>query len=196
MRRIVLAVMTTVAAVVVLFGYRTSTNTPVSTAHIVVATGSPGTSDAGNGTSTTPAAPRSSSAPSAAGSTPSSTAAGPSSTAAAPSSTAANPDPTPSSSPTTAAARTGTVTGDTAQTRWGPVQVQLTVSGGRITGIALLQLPSSNGRDAEINDAAVPVLEQETLQAQSAQIDGVSGATYTSEGYIASLQSALDQAGL
>jgi len=88
------------------------------------------------------------------------------------------------------------VTGQTEQTRWGPVQVQITVSGGKITEISLLQLPSSNGHDAEINATAVPVLEQETLQAQSAQIDSVSGATYTSQGYISSLQSALDEAGL
>ena len=56
--------------------------------------------------------------------------------------------------------------------------------------------PTENGRDREINQAALPVLVDETISAQSADIDMVSGATYTSEGYLESLQSALDQAGL
>ena len=81
-------------------------------------------------------------------------------------------------------------------TRWGPVQVQITVAGNRITDVTLLQVPDANERDVRINSAAVPVLTQETIEAQSADIDSVSGATYTSEGYTTSLQSALDQAGL
>lgn len=88
------------------------------------------------------------------------------------------------------------VTGDSADTRWGPVQVALTVSGGRITAVDVPVYPSGNGRDLEINSYALPILVQETLDAQSASIDMVSGATVTSEGYRASLQSALDQAGL
>ena len=81
-------------------------------------------------------------------------------------------------------------------TQWGPVQVQLTVAGGKITAADVLQVPSGNQRDEEINSYAVPVLNQEVLAAQNANIDMVSGATVTSDGYIQSLQSALDQAGL
>ena len=100
-----------------------------------------------------------------------------------------------SAAPSTAAT-SSTVTGTVAQTRWGPVQVQLTVAGGRISNVAVLQYPSGNGRDQEINAQALPILIQETLSNQSAQIDMVSGATVTSDGYLTSLQSALDQAGL
>jgi uncharacterized protein with FMN-binding domain len=89
-----------------------------------------------------------------------------------------------------------TVTGDPADTRWGPVQVAITVSGGKIADVQVLQAPDGNRRDIEINDAALPILTQEALSAQSAQIDTVSGATYTSEGYARSLQSAIDRAGL
>ena len=89
-----------------------------------------------------------------------------------------------------------TVTGAVAQTEWGPVQVELVVKGGTITGVNVVQYPSGNSRDAEINNYALPILIRETTQAQSAQIDMVSGATVTSTGYLQSLQSALDQANL
>jgi uncharacterized protein with FMN-binding domain len=89
-----------------------------------------------------------------------------------------------------------TVTGAVASTQWGPVQVQLTLSGGEITKVSVLQYPNGNGKDAEINSYALPILTQETTSAQSASIDMVSGATVTSTGYIQSLQSALDQANL
>lgn len=86
-----------------------------------------------------------------------------------------------------------TVTGDVAATRWGPVQVALVLdTSGRITAVQVLQQPSGNGRDREINSYALPQLVSETLSAQSARIDTVSGATVTSEGYLTSLQSALD----
>jgi uncharacterized protein with FMN-binding domain len=98
--------------------------------------------------------------------------------------------------PSSAAATSSTVTGTVAQTRWGPVQVELTVASGKITNVAVVQYPNGNGRDQEINAQALPILIQETLDAQSAQIDMVSGATVTSDGYLESLQSALDQAGL
>ncbi len=91
---------------------------------------------------------------------------------------------------------TTTFTGDTAQTRWGPVQVEITVAGGKLTAVQVPVYPSGNHRDQEINDYALPVLVQETVDAQSADIDMVSGATVTSQGYLTSLQSALDQAGL
>jgi uncharacterized protein with FMN-binding domain len=76
------------------------------------------------------------------------------------------------------------------------VQVQLTISAGRITDASVVQYPDGNGKDQEINSYALPILTQETVDAQSAGIDMVSGATVTSDGYIESLQSALDQAGL
>jgi uncharacterized protein with FMN-binding domain len=91
--------------------------------------------------------------------------------------------------------KTRTVSGDTVQTRFGPVQIQLTLTDGKITKVTALQLPNDRQRDLEIDNFAVPQLTQETLSAQNAQIDAVSGATYTSQGYIQSLQSALDKAG-
>ncbi|NES29531.1 FMN-binding protein [Micromonospora terminaliae] len=90
----------------------------------------------------------------------------------------------------------GTATGAVAQTRWGPVQVRITVSGGKITDVTAVQVPDGNHRDQEINDYAVPILRQEALAAQSARIDTVSGATVTSDGYRESLQSAIDAAHL
>lgn len=88
----------------------------------------------------------------------------------------------------------GAYTGAAENTRYGPVQVQITVSGGQITDVQVPEYPSSNPRDRQINGRAVPVLVSETTAAQSADIDMVSGATYTSEGYLQSLQSAIDQA--
>ena len=82
------------------------------------------------------------------------------------------------------------------QTRWGPVQVQITTADGQVTAVDVVRYPSGNGKDVEINDYALPILVDETLTAQSADIDMVSGATVTSVGYVDSLQSALDQAGL
>lgn len=89
-----------------------------------------------------------------------------------------------------------TVTGQVAQTVWGPVQVQLSVQGGKVTGVAVPVYPNGTEMDLQINSYALPVLVGETLQAQSARIDMVSGATITSGGYLQSLQSALDKAGL
>jgi uncharacterized protein with FMN-binding domain len=88
------------------------------------------------------------------------------------------------------------VTGATASTRWGPVQVQITVASGKVTAVDVVQYPDGNGKDREINSYAIPTLVQETLSAQSANIDMVSGATVTSDGYLTSLQSALDKAGI
>ena len=94
-----------------------------------------------------------------------------------------------------AASATKTSDGDPIQTQYGIVQVEVTVSGNKIQNVKFLQLTAFDGRSAQINNDAAPMLLQETLDAQSAQIDTVSGATYTSEGYIQSLQSALDRAG-
>ncbi|WP_431219612.1 FMN-binding protein [Leifsonia xyli] len=102
--------------------------------------------------------------------------------------------PTPSASASaSASAATRVITGDAVDTRYGAVQVKVTFSGTTITAVDTVQAPSGNGRDIEINDQALPVLQQEALASQSANIDTVSGATYTSEGYIQSLQSAIDQ---
>ncbi|MGW4696239.1 FMN-binding protein [Kitasatospora cineracea] len=86
-----------------------------------------------------------------------------------------------------------TVTGSAVNTRYGPVQVKVTMAGGRISKIDVVQYPTRDRRDQEINSSAIPQLNQEALAAQSADIDVVSGATYTSDGYTRSLQSALDQ---
>ncbi|MFI7005317.1 FMN-binding protein [Streptomyces sp. NPDC050145] len=104
------------------------------------------------------------------------------------------PSSSSASGGTSPSAGTRTVTGSTVPTRYGPVQVELTLDGSRITSARALQQPDGDGHSREINATAIPVLVQETVTAQSAQVDTVSGATYTSEGYITSLQSALDQA--
>ncbi|HEY2191783.1 MAG TPA: FMN-binding protein [Actinomycetospora sp.] len=118
-------------------------------------------------------------------------------TSAAPSTTSSSGSTTSTSTAKSSTSTyTGTVTGTAADTRWGPVQVKVTLASGKITAVDVVQEPDSNGRDREINADAVPQLVQETLQAQSARIDMVSGATYTSDGYVQSLQSALDQAGV
>lgn len=88
----------------------------------------------------------------------------------------------------------GTYRGKSVDTRYGPVQVEITMSGGHLSGVRVLRSPSENGRDREIASFALPKLTKKALAAGSAKIDAVSGATYTSEGYITSLQSALDGA--
>lgn len=109
--------------------------------------------------------------------------------------------PSPTTDPTSdatdrpaGAGGSGTFTGNVIDTRYGPVQVSVTMSAGRMTAVEVLRLPTENRRDREIASYAVPRLTDEAIGAQSAEIDAVSGATYTSEGYIRSLQSALDEA--
>lgn len=101
--------------------------------------------------------------------------------------------PTVTASPAPTAATT--VTGATVPTRFGDVAVQITVEGGRIIDVQAVALPT-RGRSGEISDYVAPILASEALQAQSANIDIISGATYTSLAYAKSLQSALDQAGI
>ncbi|MEN3298886.1 FMN-binding protein [Pseudonocardia sp.] len=152
MRRLLTWILSTVAVVVLLFGYRTSTGSAVQpTTGAVVA--APGTGTTG-------------------------------SPATAP----------PTTGSTAAAGRT--YTGAAAQTRWGTVQVSITVTDGRITDVTVPQYPSGNDKDQRINARALPILTQDTLTNQNADIDMISGATVTSDGYVQSLQSALDQAGL
>ena len=88
------------------------------------------------------------------------------------------------------------VNGSSVDTQYGPVQVQLTVRAGKVVKAVAIDYPQSGGRDQEINSYAVPILEKETVAAQSAKVDTVSGATFTSAGYQTSLQAALDAAHL
>ncbi|MGR3939019.1 FMN-binding protein [Streptomyces sp. BRA346] len=104
-----------------------------------------------------------------------------------------------STSPSTAHAQggtSGTYTGSVVNTVYGPVQVSVTLSHGKITAVKAVRTPSDRPRSQQIAADAVPQLTREALSAQSAHIDAVSGATYTSEGYTRSLQSALDKAGV
>jgi uncharacterized protein with FMN-binding domain len=108
---------------------------------------------------------------------------------------AAASHPAASTSATAAAgAAARTVTGTVASTEHGPMQVQLTLAGQKITKVTILQRTNDGAESVQIDSFAIPKLTSETLAAQSAQIDAVSGASYTSSGYIKSLQSALDQA--
>ena len=126
-------------------------------------------------------------APSKAGTTPSKTATSPSK--------AATTKPAPTA-PVAPSGITGTFDGNTTSTRWGPVQVRIVVKDGKIVAASALQSPDGDSRSRSISEQAIPYLVQETLAAQSAQISGVSGASYTSNGWFTSLQSALKKAGL
>jgi uncharacterized protein with FMN-binding domain len=99
-----------------------------------------------------------------------------------------------SAASSSSALKDGTYKGETVSTRYGDIQVQVTVSGGKITEATTLQTPSQDGRSIQINQTAVPTLNQEVVSEQSSNISQVSGATFTSEGYVQSLQSALDAA--
>jgi len=88
----------------------------------------------------------------------------------------------------------GTYTGSSVSTRYGNVQVSVTVSGGAITDVTALQLTSAEGRSLQISNQAAPILRSEVIAAQSADVANVSGATFTSDAYLSSVQSALDQA--
>jgi uncharacterized protein with FMN-binding domain len=160
MRKIVIAVMSTISGLVLLFSYHTSTNSEAAT-----------TSDAGTGEGQD----------------------GQSASATPHAGEASSPAPTSSA---TSSSSSGTFTGDAAQTRWGTVQVQITVKDGKVTKADAVEYPNGNPRDQQINAYAIPTLNAEVVQAQSAQIDAVSGATVTSDGYIESLQSAIDAAHL
>ena len=103
--------------------------------------------------------------------------------------------PAPSASPQgSSTLKDGQYNGDDVPNRYGDVQVQVTLSGGNITDVKALQLPFDRQRSAEISQIAGPMLRSEVLQVQSANIDIISGATYTSQSYAQSVQAALDQA--
>jgi FMN-binding domain len=163
MRRVILAIVATAAALVLLLSFKTHTQSAATGGSPAAALGSPtpgaGSAGTGGGTGTGGDA----GATSTAGST--AVPAGPGKT----------------------------VTGKVWPTIYGPVQVRITVAGGRITAASALEYPVNTPRDQQINAFAIPQLNQEAVTAGSAKIDAVSGATYTSGGYIGSLQSALDQ---
>lgn len=219
MRRITFAVASTIAVLVLLFSYRTSTGHSGSataqqvSAARVISGGSTPAPAAGSGSGQGPdpqssradpittvtvtrsdTATSSSSAASqpAAAPPPTSAAAGQNSRSAATSSTTST-----SSAPATsaAAAASQTVDGAAEMTRYGVVQVRVVVTGSTITDVNAVQYPQSEQRDQEINSAAIPELRNEVLAAQSANVQGVSGATFTTDGYLGSLQSALDAIG-
>ncbi|RXZ45719.1 FMN-binding protein [Agromyces binzhouensis] len=103
-------------------------------------------------------------------------------------------DATSSGAATSTGAADGTYTGRSVPTRFGDVQVRVTISGGSITDVTALRLTDSDGRSVQISNRAAPMLRTEVLQAQSASVSMIGGATYTSAAYLQSLQSALDAA--
>ena len=186
MKRIVLWSLSTLTVLVLLLSYHTSTSSrvPLGSESSVVAQG--GTAGAGSGSSGSDGDSSGSSDPGSSGSGSSgSSDSGSSDSGSGSGSSGSGSD-----------SSSKTVDGDTVQTQWGPVQVSVTVAGGKVTDVTVLQQPNGNGRDQQINSYALPILRQEALSAQSANIDMVSGATVTSQGYVSSLQSALDKAGI
>jgi uncharacterized protein with FMN-binding domain len=107
----------------------------------------------------------------------------------------ATPAPTTSTGSGTTSAASATVDGPVVDTRYGAIQVEIVIANGQLQDVVAIQLPTGR-RSGQISTAAAPILREEALQAQSASIDTVSGATYTSDAYAQSLQAALDQAGL
>lgn len=169
-KRAISALLTTVVALALLFGFKTPE------APSLAGSTSPDTAVVGQ---------------------PAATAAAPISGATSgPASATASPVPmaTGSTGTSSAAYVDGTVAGPVVSTRFGDVQVQVTISGGVVSDVAALQLPSGDRRSRQISQAAEPILRDEALTAQTAQIDLVSGATYTSRAYEQSLQAALDKA--
>lgn len=170
MRKIITGLMGTISGVALLFSYHTSTATQAAT---VAARATEDSQSA----ATTPNAAESQG----------------SSSSSSSGSTASEPSPSGQATESTAGV-SGTFTGDAVQTRYGAVQVEITVQDGVITSSAAIQYPNRDRHDQQINSYAVPVLNAEAVDAQSAHIDAVSGATYTSVGYVRSLQSAIDEA--
>ena len=114
------------------------------------------------------------------------------------STTTSEPSAAPSTpaAPTPKAAKDQTVTGATAQTRWGPVQVQITVKDGKIVDAVGVQYPNGDRRSQWISQQAIPWLVEETLSEQIANVQNIGGATYTTMGWRQSLASAMQKAGL
>ncbi|TDX79142.1 uncharacterized protein with FMN-binding domain [Rathayibacter sp. PhB151] len=160
------------------------------------ATGSPLATGTSATTATDPTAPAATT-PTPAGTPAPTTPAAPSTGATTDPSAGASSTATASPSTSTDGTSTdGTWTGSSVATRFGAVQVAITVAGGQITDVTAVHLTDKDGRSVSISDRAAPILRQEVLAAQSANVQAVSGATYTSDGYLTSLQSAIDHAGL
>lgn len=134
----------------------------------------------------------------AAGSTGSAVSSGSSSSGSSSSGSSSSASPTSSSSGTSSSSATTTYTGDAVDVGrgYGTVQVEVSVSGGRLVDVTALAVPQNDPRSASISQQAVPMLISQAVAAQSASIAGVSGATYTSDGFAQSLRSALVKAGL
>lgn len=99
-----------------------------------------------------------------------------------------------SSQTTTGQYKDGTYTGNATDAYYGNIQVQATIQNGKITDVQFLQSPSDRGESIQINAQAMPLLKQEAMQVQNANVDVVSGATDSSQAFVQSLQSALDKA--
>jgi len=169
LRRVILAICATAAALALLLSFKTHTQPGIgSSPAAALGTPAPGTGDTAAAAAPSPGA--SASAVKAKGSTSKGT-------------------PKAGTGSTTAK----TVTGEAWPTIYGPVQVQVTVSGGKVTAVTATEYPKETPRDYQINSYAIPQLNSEATAAGSASIDSVSGATYTSQGYVGSLQSALDK---
>lgn len=188
MKRIALFAMCTLTILVLLFGYHTSTSSKAArgqSSFIATTRGGPASTSPNLSRGSAAAASPSVNMTAASTITWPTTATGPVSNGSSAASAATK---------AATGAATRTITGHVLDTRWGPVQVQLTVVGNRkIISVAVVQYPDGNERDQQINARALPMLVPETITAQSANIDMVSGATVTSDGYLGSLQSALDQ---
>ncbi|TQK43404.1 uncharacterized protein with FMN-binding domain [Streptomyces sp. SLBN-118] len=189
LRRVVLSTVATVSGVVLMLALKPHTAPGTS-----VQAAEPTRSVAPSPSETPTARASATARPSPSASEPASASASKSPQPKAPSATRSTSKPP--SAPTKQTVTTRSVTGSTMQTKYGPVQVRITLSGDRITEASAVQSPSETPRSREISSTAIPALNQRTLSAQSADIDAVSGASYTSEGYIGSLQSALDKAGV
>lgn len=181
MRRVALAIAGTVVGLVVLLTFKSHTGTSAVSA-APAGTASPG------GTAGTSS--RAGTTNGAGGTAPSGAASGTSGGGSFPSGGSASPGTAPGQGD---AASARTITGNVANTIYGPVQIQAAVKAGKIIKVTILQQPSTTAHDLQIGAFAFPQLEAETLSAQSDKIDMVSGATYTSGGYIQSLQSAIDR---
>jgi uncharacterized protein with FMN-binding domain len=107
----------------------------------------------------------------------------------------ATPTPTPQNTSTSPAAtlKDGTFTGNNSANPYGNVQIAIIVSSGKITSVNVISMPNRDSHSSAISNYAKPILVNSTLNRQSASIDTVSGATYTSNSYIQSLQSAIDK---
>jgi uncharacterized protein with FMN-binding domain len=198
MRRIVIWAMSTLTVLVLLFSYSTSrTSTAVATSETRQMTSSTkqqtttsgGASGGSDGSSSTGSTDSSGGS----GSSGSSSSSGSSGSSGKSSSSGSSSSGSGGGSASTGAK---TVDGDPFGTRYGDVQVQITVSSGKITDVTVLQVPWNDRHDQMINSQAVPIYNDEAVQAQSANIDVVSGATVTWEGYTQSLQSAIDKANI